>query len=145
MNMSGIGQLIYGPRQTKKCPSMLKMSGRIILRMCKASSGHLLSIQAVCSIPHQTARTSRLIWAFAVRICPKTRFHMAWHIWGCNWRTVKLESSDWRTAKRQAINRFEHMKYFRLHFKYANSHVTKSVPTCSLANLIVGLDPFPPW
>ena len=27
--------------------------------------------------PDQTARMRRLIWAFAVRICPKTRFRMA--------------------------------------------------------------------
>ena len=27
--------------------------------------------------PDQTARMRRLIWAFAVRVCPKTRFRMA--------------------------------------------------------------------
>ena len=27
--------------------------------------------------PDQTARMRRLIWAFAVRICPQTRFHIA--------------------------------------------------------------------
>ena len=28
--------------------------------------------------PDQTARKRRLIWAFAVRINPKTRFRMVW-------------------------------------------------------------------
>ena len=28
--------------------------------------------------PDQTARMRRLIWAFVVRVCPKTCFHMAW-------------------------------------------------------------------
>ena len=31
--------------------------------------------------PDQTAQMRRLMWAFAVRIYPKTRFHMAWHIY----------------------------------------------------------------
>ena len=31
--------------------------------------------------PDQTARLRRLIWAFAVSICPKTTFHMAWSTW----------------------------------------------------------------
>ena len=31
--------------------------------------------------PDQTVQMRRLIWAFAVRICPKTHFHMALPIW----------------------------------------------------------------
>ena len=31
---------------------------------------------AGCEGPNQTVRMRRLIWAFAVRICPKTRFRM---------------------------------------------------------------------
>ena len=59
----------------------------IILRMRKISFGHLLSIHtflyypmilfAGSEGPDQTARMRRLIWAFAVRICSKTRFCMA--------------------------------------------------------------------
>ena len=69
----------------------------IILHMRQVSSGHLLSIETFYSIqwytmifffffffifagsegPNQTARMRRLIWAFAFRICPKTRFRMA--------------------------------------------------------------------
>ena len=61
---------------------------RFIPRMLKVSSGHLLSIDAFNSVqlilllaysegPDQTAQMRRLIWAFAVRICPMTRFRMA--------------------------------------------------------------------
>ena len=31
--------------------------------------------------PDKTARMRRLIWASIVRICPKVRFRLAWHIW----------------------------------------------------------------
>ena len=31
--------------------------------------------------PDQTARMRSLIWAFAVRMCPKALFYMAWPIW----------------------------------------------------------------
>ena len=53
-----------------------------ILRMRKVSSGPLLSSHTLCSIqwladsegPDQNARMRRLIWAFALRLSPKTRF-----------------------------------------------------------------------
>ena len=61
---------------------------RLIPRMRKVSSGHLLSIDKFCGMslladsegPDQTARMRRLIWAFAVRTCPKTCFRLAWPI-----------------------------------------------------------------
>ena len=50
--------------------------------MHKVSFGPLLSIQTSILLanskgPDQTARMRSLIWAFAVRICPKTCFHLA--------------------------------------------------------------------
>ena len=63
---------------------------RIILRMHKVSSGHLLSIHTLHPSsdsvsgqwrPSQTARIQRLIWTFVVCICPKTRFRMALPTW----------------------------------------------------------------
>ena len=35
---------------------------------------------AVIEGPDQTARMRKLIRALPVRVCPKTCFHMAWHI-----------------------------------------------------------------
>ena len=58
---------------------------QIILRMSKASSRPLLIFYTFCSPmflfadsegPDQAARMRSLIWAFAVRICPKTCFRM---------------------------------------------------------------------
>ena len=37
-----------------------------------------MSLLADSKGPDQTARMRRLIWAFAVRICPKKRFRIAW-------------------------------------------------------------------
>ena len=34
--------------------------------------------------PDQTARMRSLIWAFTVRLCPKTQFSMAWPIYGAD-------------------------------------------------------------
>ena len=38
--------------------------------------------------PEQTARMGSLIWAFAVRICPKTRFRMARPTWRCDMQKI---------------------------------------------------------
>ena len=64
---------------------------QIILRMRIVSPGPLLSIHKFCRMnaiilladsegPDQTALMGSLIWAFAARICLKTRFYMAWPI-----------------------------------------------------------------
>ena len=59
---------------------------QIILHMQQVLSGPLLSIHTFCSIqwlladsegPDQTAQMHRLMWAYAVIICPKTPFCMA--------------------------------------------------------------------
>ena len=81
-----ISKIPLGQRQAKRC-----------LQTCTKSveSGHLahaqsiirplLSISIFCSIQlfckrtvktNQTAQMRRLIWAFAVRICPKSRYRM---------------------------------------------------------------------
>ena len=58
---------------------------KIKIILCKVSSGPLLYINTFCSIlilladsegPNQIVRMRRLIWAFVVRICSKTRFGM---------------------------------------------------------------------
>ena len=43
--------------------------------------------------PDQTVRMRRLIWVFAVRICPKTRFGMAWLI--CRWNCIGIKEESW--------------------------------------------------
>ena len=51
---------------------------QIIMSVLKVSPGPFRSIHKFCSTsPDQTARMRRLIRAFAVRICLKTRFRMA--------------------------------------------------------------------
>ena len=69
---------------SEKVPSSMRinMQIQIIMRMRKASSGSLLSKCPVILLansegPDQTARMRSLIWAFAVRLCSKTRFIMA--------------------------------------------------------------------
>ena len=67
--------------------SMRKTHGvRFSQRMRKVSSGHLLSIDTFYTVQWFckrtakaliTARMRRLMWAFAVRICPKWHFPMA--------------------------------------------------------------------
>ena len=70
------------------CINVMCLLGRIyiIQHMRNVSSGHLLSTETFyCNMilfvdresPDQTARMRRVIWAFAVRICPKTCLHMA--------------------------------------------------------------------
>ena len=54
---------------------MRKMRIQIILHMRKVPSEHLLSIYILCEGLHETVRTR--IWAYAIRICPKTRFRIA--------------------------------------------------------------------
>ena len=80
----------YGPKECKIIiiitatpsenvySSMSKMHRiRFITRMREVALGHLLSIDTLVMLadsegPDQPARMRRLIWAFAVRICPKT-------------------------------------------------------------------------
>ena len=42
----------------------------------------------------QTARMRRLIWAFAVRICPKTRFRMVRSKWASTWESLTCTSDE---------------------------------------------------
>ena len=65
---------------------------QIILRMRKVYPGissqfmhSVLSIDSVSDSegPDQTARKRRLIWAFTVRKCPKTRIRMTQSLYDC--------------------------------------------------------------
>ena len=78
----------YGPRQAQRCiRACAKCSGSDSSHSC-AKSHPGICYQLIYSIvsmiqlansagPDQTAQMRRLIWASAVRICPKTRFRGA--------------------------------------------------------------------
>ena len=81
----------YGPRQAKMClRACAKCSDPDSSHACAKyypgrCSQFLHSVVPTVLLedgegPDQNARICRLIWAFAVRICPKTRFRMARHI-----------------------------------------------------------------
>ena len=61
---------------SENVPSKMRKLTRIILCVCRVSSGPLLSIHTLCSIQLYSWRMRRLIKAFSVRICPKTRFRI---------------------------------------------------------------------
>ena len=50
----------------------------------------------------QTARMCRLIWTFAVRIGPNTRFRMAWPI--CCWSAVLILNATGHPRRMKAIS-----------------------------------------
>ena len=71
-------QYIWATLSEKVFSNMRKMHRfKFIPGMRKVSSGHLLSIDTFYSVQLFSLRMRRLIWAFTVRICPKTRFCIA--------------------------------------------------------------------
>ena len=82
---------IYGQRQAKMClRACAKCTDSDLSRACAKMQSLIQAVALHCNAllyprilfvdsecPDQTARMRRLIRAFAVRICPKTRFRMA--------------------------------------------------------------------
>ena len=74
-NITCMGQ----PKRKRVFEHVQNAQIQIILRMRKVPTGPLLSIHTFLADsegPDQTARMRSLIWAFAVRKCPKTRFRV---------------------------------------------------------------------
>ena len=101
---------------------------RFNLRRCKVSSGHLLNSGAFYCVQwlladsddsDQPARMRRLIWAIAVRICPKTISQAAPHITYMTvyWKYLRLKNKPTRVYYRTNIYAFSFYRIWTNSFR----------------------------